>query len=57
MTNCRRGAPRSVTAFLLANGGCISRDRGGGGGPGREATLADPYDPVNRRVEMRIKIQ
>ena len=46
----------SVTAFLLANG--ISREKVEAVGLGeKNPRVADPYDPVNRRVEMRIKIQ
>lgn len=46
----------SVTAFLLANG--ISRDKVQAVGLGeKNPRVPDPYDPVNRRVEMRIKIQ
>ncbi|WP_442579480.1 OmpA family protein [Mesorhizobium sp. ASY16-5R] len=47
---------QSVTAFLLANG--ISRDKVEAMGLGeKNPRVPDPYDPVNRRVEMRIKIQ
>jgi outer membrane protein OmpA-like peptidoglycan-associated protein len=46
----------SVSAFLLANG--ISLDKVEAVGRGETSPrVADPYDPVNRRVEMRIKIQ
>lgn len=46
----------SVTAFLLANG--ISADKVEAIGMGeKNPRVPDPYDPVNRRVEMRIKVQ
>ncbi len=46
----------SVTAFLLSNG--ISRDKVTAVGKGEQnPRVPDPYDPVNRRVEMRIKVQ
>lgn len=46
----------SVTAFLLSNG--ISRDKVTAVGKGEQnPRVADPYDPANRRVEMRIKVQ
>jgi OmpA-OmpF porin, OOP family len=46
----------SVTAFLLANG--ISRDKVEAIGKGElDPRAPDPYDPVNRRVEMKIKVQ
>ncbi len=46
----------SVTAFLLANG--ISRDKVEAIGKGeQDPRVPDPYDPVNRRVEMKIKVQ
>lgn len=47
---------QAVTAFLLANG--ISLDKVEAAGMGeRNPRVPDGYDPVNRRVEMRIKIQ
>ncbi|MDQ6434718.1 OmpA family protein [Mesorhizobium sp. LHD-90] len=47
---------QSVTSFLLANG--ITRDKVEAMGLGeKNPRVTDPYDPVNRRVEMRIKIQ
>jgi len=47
---------QAVTAFLLANG--ISLDKVEAVGKGEQnPRVPDPYDPVNRRVEMRIKIQ
>ena len=47
---------QSVTAFLLANGIEQSRISATGLGETHPRT-ADPYDPVNRRVEMRINLQ
>jgi len=46
----------SVTAFLLANGIEASRLNAVGKGESNPR-VANPYDPVNRRVEMRIKAQ
>lgn len=46
----------AVTAFLLANG--INIDKVKAVGRGEEnPRVQDPYDPVNRRVEMSIKVQ
>jgi OOP family OmpA-OmpF porin len=45
---------RSVTAFLLENGIDASRLNAVGVGESHPR-VADPYDAVNRRVEMRIK--
>lgn len=47
---------QSVSAFLLANGIEASRVTALGKGE-NEPRVADPYDPTNRRVEMRIKLQ
>lgn len=47
---------QSVTAFLLSNGVEPSRIKALGKGES-DPRVSDPYDPVNRRVEMRIKIQ
>jgi len=46
----------SVTAFLLASGIEANRLNAVGMGKSHPRT-ANPYDPVNRRVEMRIKSQ
>jgi outer membrane protein OmpA-like peptidoglycan-associated protein len=46
----------SVTAFLLANGVEASRLVAIGKGE-KDPRVADPYDPANRRVEMRIQFQ
>ncbi len=47
---------QSVTTFLLANG--IEESRVTAVGKGEtNPRVADPYDPVNRRVEMRINLQ
>lgn len=47
---------QSVTAFLLGSG--IEPARVNAIGKGEtEPRAADPYDPANRRVEMRIKLQ
>ena len=47
---------QAVTAFLLANG--IEPTRLSAIGLGEtHPRSADPYDPANRRVEMRIKVQ
>lgn len=47
---------QSVTAFLLANG--IEPKRVTAVGKGETTPrVADPYDPINRRVEMRINLQ
>ncbi|ESY99155.1 flagellar motor protein MotB [Mesorhizobium sp. L2C089B000] len=46
---------QSVTAFLLSNGIEPSRIRAIGEGKSHPR-VADPYDPVNRRVEMRINL-
>jgi outer membrane protein OmpA-like peptidoglycan-associated protein len=46
----------SVTAFLLSQG--ISADKVEAVGRGEQnPRVPDPYDPINRRVEMRIKVQ
>ncbi|MBX3567727.1 MAG: OmpA family protein [Rhizobiaceae bacterium] len=47
---------QSVTAFLLANGIAIEKVKAVGMGE-KNPRVPDPYDPVNRRVEMRIKLQ
>lgn len=47
---------QSVTAFLLANGIDTMRVTAVGKGE-TNPRAADPYDPVNRRVEMRINLQ
>ena len=47
---------QSVTAFLLSNGIEPSRIKPVGLGE-THPRVADPYDPVNRRVEMRINLQ
>lgn len=47
---------QSVTAFLLSNGINSSRVTAVGMGESNPR-VADPYDPVNRRVEMRLKLQ
>ncbi len=47
---------QSVTAFLLSNGIEPSRISAIGVGETHPRN-PNPYDPVNRRVEMRIKIQ
>ncbi|PSJ56997.1 OmpA family protein [Kumtagia ephedrae] len=47
---------QAVTAFLLANGIQLEKVEAAGRGESNPR-VADPYDPVNRRVEMRIKIQ
>ena len=47
---------KSVTAFLLSRGVEPSRLSAIGMGENNPRS-ADPYDPVNRRVEMRIKAQ
>jgi outer membrane protein OmpA-like peptidoglycan-associated protein len=46
----------SVTAFLVANGIESSRLKAIGLGK-KEPRVKDPYDPVNRRVEMRLSAQ
>lgn len=47
---------KSVTAFLLENG--VSQDKIKAVGMGeKNPRVPDPYDPVNRRVEMRIEVQ
>ena len=47
---------QAVTAFLLANG--ISLDKVEAIGMGeKNPRVPNAYDPVNRRVEMRIKVQ
>ena len=47
---------QSVTAFLLSNG--IEQSRINAVGLGETHPRNDnPYDPVNRRVEMRIQVQ
>ena len=46
----------SVTAFLLANG--VSREKVEAIGKGEQnPRVPDAYDPQNRRVEMKVKIQ
>ena len=47
---------QSVTAFRLAKGIESSRIKPIGMGE-THPRVADPYDPVNRRVEMRIQLQ
>jgi OOP family OmpA-OmpF porin len=47
---------QSVTAFLLNSGIEAARINAVGKGE-TEPRAADPYDPANRRVEMRIKLQ
>ncbi len=47
---------QSVTAFLLSNGIESSRIRPIGMGE-THPRVTNPYDPVNRRVEMRINLQ
>jgi OOP family OmpA-OmpF porin len=47
---------QAVSAFLLANGVDASRVEAVGLGE-QKPRVADIYDPVNRRVEMRIKVQ
>jgi outer membrane protein OmpA-like peptidoglycan-associated protein len=47
---------QSVTAFLLASGIDASRVTAMGKGESNPR-VANPYDPVNRRVEMRLKLQ
>jgi outer membrane protein OmpA-like peptidoglycan-associated protein len=47
---------QSVTTFLLANGIDASRVTAIGMGESNPR-VANPYDPVNRRVEMRLKLQ
>lgn len=51
-----RRRAESVTAFLQANGVTSGRLNSVGLGPSNPR-VANPYDPVNRRVEMRIKTQ
>lgn len=46
----------SVSAFLLASGIEPSRISAAGRGEGNPR-VADPFDPTNRRVEMRINLQ
>ena len=46
----------SVTSFLLANGINSEKVKAMGMGE-KNPRSADPYDPVNRRVEMRIQVQ
>ena len=45
-----------MTAFLLGNGIEPARINAVGKGE-NEPRAENPYDPVNRRVEMRIKLQ
>lgn len=47
---------QSVSAFLLSQGVAASRINAIGFGEQRPR-VDDPFDPVNRRVEMRIKLQ
>ena len=47
---------QSVTAFLLQNGIEAARLTAVGKGES-DPRVADPYDPVNRRVEMRLQLQ
>jgi OmpA-OmpF porin, OOP family len=47
---------QSVTDFLVANGVEPSRIRAVGKGQS-EPRVPDPYDPINRRVEMRINVE
>lgn len=47
---------QSVTAFLLANGIALEKVQAVGMGE-KNPRVPNPYDPVNRRVEMRIKLQ
>jgi outer membrane protein OmpA-like peptidoglycan-associated protein len=47
---------QAVSAFLLSNGIEPSRMSATGKGEGNPR-VSDPYDPVNRRVEMRINLQ
>lgn len=47
---------QSVTAFLLGNGIESARLNAIGKGES-EPRASNPYDPINRRVEMRIKLQ
>lgn len=47
---------QAVTAFLLANGISLDKVQAVGNGE-KNPRVPDPYDPVNRRVEMRIKVQ
>lgn len=47
---------QAVTAFLLANGVNIERVKAIGMGE-KNPRVPDPYDPVNRRVEMRIELR
>jgi OOP family OmpA-OmpF porin len=47
---------KSVTAFLLQNG--VSQEKIKAVGMGeKNPRVPDPFDPVNRRVEMRIEVQ
>jgi outer membrane protein OmpA-like peptidoglycan-associated protein len=46
----------AVTAFLLANGVSVERVKAVGMGE-KNPRVPNPYDPVNRRVEMRIDLQ
>jgi outer membrane protein OmpA-like peptidoglycan-associated protein len=47
---------QAVSAFLLSNG--IEPSRMSATGKGEDnPRVSDPYDPVNRRVEMRINLQ
>jgi OOP family OmpA-OmpF porin len=47
---------QAVTSFLLANGVSIERVKAIGMGE-KNPRVPDPYDPVNRRVEMRIELR
>jgi len=47
---------QAVTAFLLANGVNIERVKAIGMGE-KNPRVPDAYDPVNRRVEMRIELR
>lgn len=55
-TSLSQRRAQSVATFLLANGVDASRLQAVGMGE-TAPRVTDPYDPINRRVEMRIKIQ
>ena len=46
----------AVSAFLLANGVSVDRVKAVGMGE-KNPRVPDPFDPVNRRVEMRIELR